>query len=216
MTGGARRPELAALRVGDPPELWAALGFAVVGRRIALGGVSIELEPTGTGILGWRLRAVPPVGSIDGLPTEVEPARPAGGDTAAAPCAENATPQPNGAVGVDHVVAVTPRFARTAAALADSGMELRRIRRAPGGFRQGFRRLGPAILELVERTEAPDGPARFWGLVVNVSDLDALAERLGDRLGQVRPAVQPGRRIATLREGAGLGEAVAFMSVDGR
>jgi hypothetical protein len=94
-------------------------------------------------------------------------------------------------------------------------MELRRIRHAPGGFRQGFRRLGPAILELVETPEAPDGPARFWGLVVNVTDLGALAERLGDRLGPVKPAVQPGRHIATLRESAGLGQAVAFMSVEG-
>ena len=34
-------------------------------------------------------------------------------------------------------------------------MPLRRIRDA-GGFRQGFRRLGPAILELVEALGAPD------------------------------------------------------------
>ena len=89
-------------------------------------------------------------------------------------------------------------------------MELRRVRDA-GGFRQGFRRLGPAILELVEVPKAPPGPATFWGLVVIVSDLIALAERLGERLGPIRPAVQPGRRIATLRPSAGLTEAVAFM-----
>jgi hypothetical protein len=45
-----------------------------------------------------------------------------------------------------------------------------------------------------------------------VKELDALASRLGDRLGSIRDAVQPGRRIATLRESAGLGQAVAFMS----
>jgi hypothetical protein len=113
-------------------------------------------------------------------------------------------------VGIDHVVVTTPEFDRTAAALSEVGMELRRVRDA-GTFRQGFRRLGPAILELVEVPAAPPGPARFWGLVVIVEDLAALAERLGTQLGEVRPAVQPGRHIATLAPSAGLGPNVAFM-----
>jgi hypothetical protein len=79
-----------------------------------------------------------------------------------------------------------------------------------------FRRLGPAVLELVEVDDAAPGPARFWGLVVIVADIEALAARLGDRLGSVREAVQPGRQIATLRESAGLGQAVAFMSPEPR
>jgi sensor domain CHASE-containing protein len=56
------------------------------------------------------------------------------------------------------------------------------------------------------------GGTRFWGLVVIVSDLDALAERFGDLLSEIRPAVQPGRRIAPLRSKAGLGPAVAFLA----
>jgi hypothetical protein len=127
---------------------------------------------------------------------------------------------PNGAIGIDHVVVVTPDFDRTAAALEEAEMPLRRVREVPGvgerrPFRQGFRRLGPTILELVEAAGAQPGPARFWGLVVVVADLDVLAERLGDHLGRVRDAVQPGRRIATLRESAGLGVAVAFMNAEG-
>jgi hypothetical protein len=83
----------------------------------------------------------------------------------------------------------------------------------PRGFRQGFRRLGPAILELVEVRDAPPGPARFWGLVAIVGDLDALCAQLGPELVSApRAAVQPGRRIATLRRAAGLAEALAFMS----
>ncbi len=124
----------------------------------------------------------------------------------------------NGAIGLDHVVVVTPDFDRTAVALDRAGMPLRRIRQVGGdgvddraAFRQGFRRLGPAILELVEARGAPDGPAAFWGLVVIVSDLDGLAARLGDRLSPPKPAVQPGRRIATLRASAGLSPRVAFM-----
>ncbi len=197
------RPELSGLRLGDPAERWTALGFDVNGSVISLGGISLALEAEGEGIVGWRLRGIDQVNSMDGLATELESEAPELGPAA----------HPNGAIGLDHVVVLTPRFTRTAAELAEAGIELRRIRHAPGGFRQGFRRLGPAILELVEALDEADGPARFWGLVVNVSDLDALANRLGEQLGEVKPAVQPGRRIATLRHSAGLGEAVAFMSV---
>ena len=147
------------------------------------------------------MRGVEAPAAIDGLATEL----------ASAGEAHAAAQHPNGAVGIDHVVVTTPDFDRTAAALTQAGIPLRRIRDA-GGFRQGFRRLGPAILELVEARDAPPGPARFWGLVVIVSDLDALARRLGDRLGPIKSAVQPGRQIATLRRSAGLGEALAFMS----
>ncbi len=58
----------------------------------------------------------------------------------------------------------------------------------------------------------PDGPARLWGLAFGVDDLERTAQSLGDLLGAPRDAVQPGRRIATLRGEAGLGPAIAFMS----
>jgi hypothetical protein len=196
--------ELAALRVADPPERWQALGFTVAGSSMWLGGIEVELGVAGRGIVGWRLRGTDSGPEIDGLPTE-----------GAGPLPENdAGSHPNGSTGIDHVVVITPEFDRTAAALASAGIALRRVREARGGFRQGFRRLGPAILELVEARGAEAGPARFWGLVVIVEDLDALSRRLGEHLGEVKAAVQPGRRIATLRESAGLGEALAFMSAE--
>lgn len=193
------RPELAALAVADAPASWAALGFAVAESHVDLGGVRVRLGEPGAGIVSWALRGVEG-GEIDGLAMMAV----AGG---ASPVARE---HPNGALAIDHVVVLTPAFDRTAAALAVAGMPLRRVRDA-GGFRQGFRRLGPAVLELVEAQDAPTGPARFWGLVVVVADLDALAARLGERLSSVRDAVQPGRRIATLRRTAGLGPALAFM-----
>jgi hypothetical protein len=64
-------------------------------------------------------------------------------------------------------------------------------------------------MEIVQATEV--SRTQFWGVVVIVSDLDALAQRLGDLLREIRPAVQAGRRIAPLRSKAGLGPAVAFM-----
>jgi hypothetical protein len=45
-----------------------------------------------------------------------------------------------------------------------------------------------------------------------VPDIAATAAALGHLLGAPRDAVQPGRRIATLRREAGLGPAVAFMT----
>jgi hypothetical protein len=209
VTSDSARPELAALRLGDSPGRWHELGFTVAGLSVWLGGIELELAAGRDGISSWRLRGIGPAASIDGLQTEVESP-----PTAAPPAA---APHANGAIGLDHVVVTTPDFDRTAALLAQAGMPLRRVREAPGGFRQGFRRLGPAILELVEARDgsAPTGPARFWGLVVIVADLDALGDRLGDHLGRAKDAVQPGRRIATLRQSAGLGEAVAFMTPEG-
>jgi hypothetical protein len=196
------RPELAGLRIADAPESWAAAGFSIEGGELALGGIRLRFGASGAGIASWTLRHVDPqTTSIDGLATAVT------GDPAVL---EPERPHPNGALGIDQVVVTTPDFDRTAAALERGGMALRRIRDA-GGMRQGFRRLGPAILEVVETPPVPAGPARFWGLVVTVGDLAALPERLGADLGQVRPAVQPGRHIATLRASAGLSPRVAFM-----
>lgn len=59
----------------------------------------------------------------------------------------------------------------------------------------------------------PPGPARFWGLVLIVDDLDAAHELLGaDRISAPKDAVQPGRRIATIRTEVGLGMPVALMT----
>jgi hypothetical protein len=69
------------------------------------------------------------------------------------------------------------------------------------------------ILELVGPQEAGPGPASLWGLTFAVDDLEATAEFLGDRVGRVKDAVQPGRRITTLRgKEIGISPAIAFMS----
>jgi hypothetical protein len=115
-------------------------------------------------------------------------------------------------VAIDHVVVTSPDPARTINALQAVGLEPRRTRDLDT-MRQTFFRLGPVILELVG-PPAPDGdgPARFWGIAFTVADLGATARFLGARLGRVKDAVQPGRRIASLRREAGLALPVAFMS----
>jgi hypothetical protein len=209
------RPQLAALSVADPPERWRALGFAVEGDgRCDLGGVQLQLGADGHGVTRWSIRGLTPsITDIDGLPTTPAPETP---DAPAKP--HPAKPEhPNTATALDHVVIVTPDFDRTTTALEAAGVPLRRVRQVgheddANSFRQGFRRLGPAIMEVVEVRGGEPGPARFWGLVVIVGDLDALKDSLGDRLGNPKPAVQPGRRIATLDRSAGLSPRLAFMT----
>jgi hypothetical protein len=161
--------------------------------------VELWLDAAGRGITGWTLRRISLHRDIDGLPTGVTNDPPAPGSD-----------HPNGAMGIDHVVVTTSDFERTAAALEDAGIPLRRVREV-GEIRQGFRRLGPAILEIVEAPKMPPGPARFWGLVVVVADLVGIRARLAPHVGEIRDAVQPGRQIATLADSAGLSPRIAFM-----
>ena len=192
---------LTELTLACDPDAWAAAGFEPDGDRVRIGRVTLRFEGEGGGITSWALTGVP-AGRIDGLAT-------GSGDTTT----EAAPEHPLGALVLDHLVVTTPDHERTLAALAAAGFELRRTRDAGGGRRQGFYVIGDCLLEVVGPAEPGGaGPAAFWGLVVVVRDIDAAAARLGEHLGTVREAVQPGRRIATLRETAGLGLPVALMT----
>lgn len=126
--------------------------------------------------------------------------------------------------GVDHVVVATDDVRATCAEIAlRSGAALKRVKEGERGV-QGFHRFGSVILEVVERRLVdPDSQqadpdhhavhATYWGFVVTVADLDAAIAHLGpDVIGAAKPAVQPGRRIATVRSDAGLGVPLALMS----
>jgi hypothetical protein len=200
--------------IGDEPDAWRSAGFAVEGAVTWLGDVRVEFagRNDGRGIRAWTLRGIPDGGfdaSIDGLPTSCGE-----GDVAAAPAA---AAHPNGTVLIDHVVLATPNFPRTIAALGDAGFVLRHEREA-GSYgspmRQGFFRAGEVIIEVIGSADPNgEGPAGFYGLAFTVTDLDATAMLLGDALGNVKDAVQPGRRIATLRHRSlHLSTAIAFMS----
>ena len=53
--------------------------------------------------------------------------------------------------------------------------------------------------EVVARAGGPDRPARFWGLALLADDLEETVRQLGEHAGEIRDAVQPGRRIATVQ-----------------
>ncbi len=210
-------PEFAStideLVLADGPECWTALGFTVVEGCCQLGKVRLRLAGCGAGrgIVRWSLRAIAGV-ELDGLPTT----------RSQSPVPAPAPVHPNGVLAIDHVVAMSPALERSVRALEAAGLDLRTIREQPtpaGAPRQAFFRLGAEILEVVQE---PDGavergggsarPAWLWGLALTVEDLDRTVEGLGSHVGSIRPAVQPGRRIATLRRSAGLGIPVALMS----
>lgn len=197
-------PVLTEIRLAADADAWAAAGFTVAGDRCLVGTVALDFVAGEGGVVDWALTDARSAG-IDGLPTR--PGEPVTADAAA---------HPNGVVEIDHVVVMTPSLERTIAAIEEAGAELRRVREGETGmgrYRQAFFRLGRPVLELVEAAQMdPGAPASFWGITFTTADLDAAAGLLGERLGRVKDAVQPGRRIATVREEAGLGLPVALIT----
>ncbi len=195
-------PSIDELEIADEPEAWSAAGFEVADGVCRTGRVRLCLVGKGArrGIVGWTL------GEDGGT---------------SATHGQAAARHPNGALRVDHVVMLSPDLDRTVEELQTQGFELRRRREGPtpgGSTRQAFFRAGEPILEVVQAPEGtrvardPGGPARLWGMAFLVEDMEHTARALGDLLGRPRDAVQPGRRIATLRSEAGLGPAIAFMT----
>ena len=182
----------ALIELGDPPAAWERLGFAPdAAGDVVLGAARVRLTGRGGGILGIEaddLTARHP----DGLPLQPSTRGLAGRPDSGL--------HANGATVVDHVVALTGSLVRTVAALEAAGLDLRRSTET-----MAFFRLGPTILEVVERGS---DPPRLWGLVVVVPAL----EGLGPLVGAPKDAVQPGRRIATVSPDAGLGAALALMT----
>ena len=156
-------------------------------------------------VVGWTLVADAPLTSMDGVPTHVV-------DTPhPKPESENTLE----VLSIDHIVITTGSLDRTCGAIAESmHLPLKRIREAGHGMRQGFHRAGPIILEILERPDlASETRAAIWGLVFVVADLDATVSWLGpDAVSEPRSAVQPGRRIASVKKEVGLGLPVALMS----
>lgn len=195
--------QLRTVTVGDEPAAWARAGFAMNGSTTRIGSTTIVCDPGNTrGILHVHIDGLDE--PIDGLPIG-RGDRPPTPDTTS-----GSTVHPNQVTGFDHLVVMSPAIGRTSTALERLGLQKRRTRAFTAGNqqrRQDFFWLGDVILEVVGAVDerVPDGnavphePAHFWGLALECEDLDAAAAALGDRLGRIKDAVQPGRRIATVR-----------------
>jgi hypothetical protein len=177
---------LEALDVAGDREAWETAGFSVEDdATIRVGQVGFRIGIGTKGIGSWHLS-----------------------DSAHS----STRSHPNGSTILDHLVVFTDDSERTTKDYAELGWEPRRVRDAGNGATQTFFKTGEVIIELVGPIPNVRGE-RPWGLAFTVSDLDACAALLGDKLGRVKDAVQAGRRIATLRhEACGLTVPIAFMS----
>jgi hypothetical protein len=207
-----------SLSVADSPDVWAALGFTVVDRRVQIGHVSFVLEGAGDrrGITSWMLSAddgdLP--ASIDGLLT--------GSVVGSSASIGDPPVHANGIVSIDHVVVSTPDINRTVAVLEDLGWECRRRRDGAAygqeKMRQAFFWLGEVILEVVgpevvsTKAEEVDTTASFFGIAFVASDLAATQGFFGDLMKPPVEAVQAGRFITTISSRGGSTLAMAVMS----
>jgi len=198
------------LVIGGSRANWAQVGinFSQAG-VFAIGEIGLRIdEALPPGLNSWALTNInSAIVSIDGIPTTG--------------IVDNGRSEPSDAqgfvltpLGIDHVVVNTPDLERTSHALHEAtGAELKRIRDAGNGVRQGFHRLGDVIIEIVSAPSMPAGDASLWGFVLNVADVHEVAAYLGpDVLSPPKPAVQKNRLIATFRGAVGLGVPVALMS----
>ena len=208
-------PEMSSARIselviGGSRANWAQVGISFSHEGVfAIGELGLRIdESLPPGLHSWALSNIgTTVSSIDGIPTT---AASANFQTAEIESDEFAL-RP---LGIDHVVVNTPDLERTSRALHEAtGAELKRIRDAGNGMRQGFHRLGDVIVEIVSAPSISAGSASLWGFVVNVADVNEIAAYLGpDVLSPPKPAVQKNRLIATFRGAVGLGVPVALMS----
>ena len=198
------------LVIGGSRANWAQVGISFSHEGVfAIGEVLLRIdEALPPGMHSWALSNIDStVVSIDGISTTGNVAN----DRIEHNDAQGFVLTP---LGVDHVVVNTPDLERTSLALHEAtGAELKRIRDAGNGVRQGFHRLGDVIIEIVSAPSMPPGNASLWGFVLNVADVHEVAAYLGpDVLSPPKPAVQKNRLIATFRGAVGLGVPVALMS----
>ncbi|MCX6394205.1 MAG: hypothetical protein NTY57_05060 [Solirubrobacterales bacterium] len=199
----AKRPSLTGIKLGADPQAWEAAGFTVIGHALAVGGVTIEFTSPVGGIECLVFDHLPEgVTDLDGLPVKVGPAL------------TEATHE-NGVYSIDQVVIATPEFDRTAQVMRDMGLGFKReaVRETEDGtqVRQGFVRSGDAVLEVVHAENVTGEHAHGWGVGFITADLDKAIHDLEGLIGPPHEAVQPGRRIATIRRDVNLGIPVVLM-----
>ena len=192
---------VAEMEVADPADSWARAGFSVDTDAVCPGSAACAS--------GWSAAEAAPASS-DGRCVACRTARPVS-STASRPRGRTRAPQ-------------HPPRTRTASPTSTTSCCSRRIwveqsKRSPRSasnprreretqlrgrpIRQIFFRFGQIIVEVVGSPDAAsEGPSTLWGITYVVADIDATAAYFGDRTAPVKEAVQPGRRITTLRHDA--------------
>ena len=192
------------LFIGGAPSPWGLAGLSPQGSPVG------SLASTSNATLVWPSEELPSGAleiAFDGVQS--------GADLDGIECAEFIS-TPDGLESsdslIDHVVVMTNNLERTCEAVTEvTGCPLKRLREV-GEIRQGFHRVGEGgvILEVVERADV--SRTSLWGLVIATPSFDDLVQAAGDLVSEPKDAVQPGRRISTVKAKAGLGIPVALMT----
>lgn len=192
------------LFIGGAPSPWGLAGLSPQGSPVG------TLASTSNATLVWPSEELPSGAleiAFDGVQS--------GADLDGIECAEFIS-TPDGLESsdslIDHVVVMTNNLERTCEAVTEvTGCPLKRVREV-GEIRQGFHRVGEGgvILEVVERADV--SRTSLWGLVIATPSFDDLVQAAGDLVSEPKDAVQPGRRISTVKAKAGLGIPVALMT----
>ncbi|MCU1389397.1 MAG: hypothetical protein JWL72_2735 [Ilumatobacteraceae bacterium] len=214
MTATATGATVVEIELAVDPDAWRAVGFTVDDEGVLmLGGIRLRLSgPTHEGAPSarWTIAGLtdPAITDIDGLATL------SGGASDVSDVREStAILHPNGVTSFDHLVVSTSDLDRTCDAIGAATGAARRRVRDTGTLRQGFHRIGELIVEVVTFPGVTGPHATFWGIALNVVDIDALHAQYGDAVVSApKDAVQTGRRISSFRESAGLGVPVAVMT----
>ena len=199
---------LVSLRAGGDTRCWKELGLAFRNATSRLGDVAFVVDGDTPALLDWTLTGDRDATvSIDGITTHLvstDPGLPDVPDTIG----------PTTGVRLDHVVINTDDGDRTSAAIhRELGAELRRVREVGKGVQQRFHTLDNTVLEIISGPHITEPGASLWGMVLSVTDIDALFAHLGpDALSPPKAAVQEGRRISTVRANVGLGIPFAVMT----
>lgn len=114
-----------------------------------------------------------------------------------------------GATHIDHIVISSNDSGTVAQTFADNlGIEIKRKMIRPGTSAQlAFAKLQEVVLEFAGPPQVkPDEEvkAKLWGMVLAVEDIDAAVahlRELGYPVSDPRPAVQPGAKIASVKDG---------------
>jgi predicted enzyme related to lactoylglutathione lyase len=186
---------------------WENIGLTFVGGVARLADVELVVDDGAPALSSWTIEAgTDATADIDGITTHLV--------SSTGPSAGESPIGPTVGVRLDHVVVNTDDGERTSAAFeAVLGLGLRRVRDAGRGVTQRFHMLENCVIEIVSGPHVTGPGARLWGMVLSVADIDALASWLGpDVMSPPKTAVQPGRRIATVRAAAGLGVPFAVMT----
>ena len=191
---------LERLVIGDDPDAWRAAGFTVHGTLMRFGKVEVDLVGSRgpRGVLAWKLRHVDT--DIDGLTTASEQDAALVSRPESAPSVDEHT---NAVFGIDHVVIQTGDVDRTVSAFAALGIDERRSTISDTGAgqrRQSFLWAGRVILEVIGPVhDTMASAASIWGLAMVSSNLQTTCHVFEENLSTPRDAVQPGRKIATVR-----------------